>query len=637
MPGKTSGSGSGRSDSISDHLDLQGVVVSAQRKPVLYSDLMRSVQVISSSEISRSPSPDIAGLLQYVHGVDLRKRGGFGVQADIGIRGGTFDQTMVLLNGVNITDPQTGHHNLNIPVDLHSVERIEVLRGPAARLFGPNAFGGAVNIITKEPGSTGFTSSLSGGQYGYGNLSLSGGWSVGTTRHHLSVSGMTSDGYRHNTDFTAANAYYRGLFDIGGLRIDAQSGYNRKAFGANGFYSPRFPDQFEETATGFISLALIPVNLENLSLQTHWRRHGDRFELFRHDAPGWYQNHNHHLTDVVGVASNYNFLNRYGQTSLGVDYRSEHIYSNVLGEPMQTKKAVAGYDGADYTHSYRRSGFSLLAEHSGFFGSFSISGGVLAYLSAELDQKVSLFPGIDMAWQIDQHWRLVGSINRTLRLPTFTDLFYSGPTNLGNPDLQPERAISMETGVKGMRGILSVEVTAYRRWGRQMIDWIRFPSEELWLSMNHTAVNTSGVEAYLGMPLTNLPGNPFFSVQYMFTYIDRKSDDYVSNYALDHLRHKVDMTLSVDFTRRLGGRLLVSWRDRAGAYMLYADGAFQHMQPFEPHWLADVRIHYDIKRFRLFVDGTNLFNTHYTDIANLPQAGRWLVAGVVYSRPGVVK
>lgn len=652
IPGKTLGIGSGSShlvgvtneddddggmlsdavllDSISDHLDLKGVVVSAQRTPVLQSDLMRSVQVISSSDILRSPSPDIAGLLQSARGVDIRKRGGFGVQADVGIRGGTFDQTMVLLNGVNITDPQTGHHNLNIPVDIHSIERIEVLRGSAARLFGPNAFSGAVNIITKEPGSTGFTASLSGGQNGYGNLSISSGWSMGKTEHHLSLSGMTSDGYRHNTDFNTANAYYRGLFNLGGVRLDAQAGYHQKAFGANGFYSPRFPDQFEETRTGFISLGLIPFKIENLSMNSYWRRHGDRFELFRHEAPEWYHHHNHHLTDVAGFASNYSIMNKFGQTSLGVDYRFEHIYSNVLGYPLSSGKAVTGYDDVDYTHSFERSGFSMFAEHTAFLGPFSISGGVLAYLNAELDKRFSLFPGIDIGWQFNQHWRWYSSMNRTLRLPTFTDLFYSGPTNLGNPDLQPERATSLETGIKGMYGILSVEVTAYRRWGRQMIDWVRYPSDELWLSMNHTIVNTSGVEAYLDMPLRTLPGNPMLSLQYMFTYIDKQSDEYVSNYALDHLRHKVDITINVDITRRLGGRLLVSWRDRAGAYLLYADGAFQQMQPFESYMLADVRIHYDIKRFRLFVDGTNLFNTHYTDIANLPQAGRWVVAGVMF-------
>ncbi len=620
----------GGSDTISDKFDLQGVVVSAQRSPVLHSELMRSVQVITASEIARSPTNDIAGLLQQVRGVDIRRRGGFGIQADVGIRGGTFDQTMVLLNGINITDPQTGHHNLNIPVDLQSIDRIEVLRGSGARLFGPNAFSGAINIITKEPGKAGFNASLSGGQYGYGNIAMSGGWNLGNTGHHLAASGMTSVGYRHNTDFTDANLYYRGMADLGLIRLDAQAGYNRKAFGANGFYSPRFPDQFEETETGFFSLNMLPTNIENLTITAYWRRHSDRFELFRNEAPEWYQNHNHHLTQVVGAFANYSFLSRAGKTSLGLDYRYEHIYSNVLGEPMPSGRAVAGFEGVDYTHSFVRSGLSLFAEHSVYVGELSFSGGMLAYLNTELDNTIGLFPGIDMAWQFDPQWRWFSTYNRTLRLPTFTDLFYSGPTNLGNPNLQPEQATSLETGIKGMPGTISLELTAFRRWGRQMIDWVKYPSDELWLSMNHTAVNTTGVEAYLDIPMHTLPMKPMVRLQYMYIHTDKQSDEYVSNYVLDHLRHKVDLSLRVDITRRFGASLMVSWRDRAGSYLLYADDAFQQMQPFEPHWLADARVHYDVKRFRFFIDGTNLFNTRYADIANLPQVGRWVVAGVGY-------
>jgi vitamin B12 transporter len=128
---------------------LDEVVVSAQLGPVVQSQLMRVVQVISRAEIEQSPVRDLAGLLESVRGIDIRKRGTFGMQADISIRGGTFDQTLILINGINITDPQTGHHNLNVPVDPHSIERIEILQGAGARIFGPNAFNGAVNIITK--------------------------------------------------------------------------------------------------------------------------------------------------------------------------------------------------------------------------------------------------------------------------------------------------------------------------------------------------------------------------------------------------------------------------------------------------------------------------------------------------------
>jgi iron complex outermembrane receptor protein len=119
--------------------DLAEIEVSAQRSPALYSQVARIVSVIERKEIESSPAQSVQDLLEYVAGVDVRQRGVEGVQADVSIRGGTFDQTLILLNGINITDPQTGHHNLNIPLSLSQIERIEILEGPAARVYGPNA------------------------------------------------------------------------------------------------------------------------------------------------------------------------------------------------------------------------------------------------------------------------------------------------------------------------------------------------------------------------------------------------------------------------------------------------------------------------------------------------------------------
>ena len=130
--------------------DLDEIEVTAQRSPALFSQVAQIISVIEKEEIEATSSQSIQDLLEYVAGVDVRQRGAEGVQADISIRGGTFDQTLILLNGINITDPQTGHHNLNLPVSIAQVERIEILEGPAARIYGPNAFSGTINIVTKK-------------------------------------------------------------------------------------------------------------------------------------------------------------------------------------------------------------------------------------------------------------------------------------------------------------------------------------------------------------------------------------------------------------------------------------------------------------------------------------------------------
>ena len=135
------------------------------------------VSVIPREEIEYAPVTSIQELLEYVAGVDVRQRGAEGVQADISIRGGTFDQTLILLNGVNITDPQTGHHNLNLPVSINQIERIEILEGPAARVYGPNAFSGAINIVTRQPDKTSWKLAIEGGSFGYFDVQGAGSFS----------------------------------------------------------------------------------------------------------------------------------------------------------------------------------------------------------------------------------------------------------------------------------------------------------------------------------------------------------------------------------------------------------------------------------------------------------------------------
>ncbi len=609
---------------------LQEVVVSAQLSPVVQSQLMRVVQVVSRTEIEQAPARDLASLLSNLRGVDIRKRGTYGMQADISIRGGTFDQTLILINGVNITDPQTGHHNLNLPVDLQSIERIEVLQGAGARIFGPNAFNGAINIITRQPGNQDVSVSLAGGEFGYGDVSASSGFRTGSLKHRISIFGARSDGFTENTDFNSSGLFYHGRMELGLSNLDFQGGYNQKAFGANSFYTPRFPNQFEATRTGFTALRWSPVNL-NFNATGYWRQHHDRFELFRNTPPSWYAGHNYHMSNVAGLALGQLFSSSFGITTLGLDYRFEHIYSNVLGEKLNQPIPVKGYDGVLFTHSSQRTGVSFMVEHNYFHGPFSASAGVLTYFNTSLKQRVNFFPGLDLAWKFNNHIRWFSSINRTLRLPTFTDLYYSGPGNIGNPSLKPEEAVSWETGLKWNFGSFSGEFAVFERHGTNMIDWVKQPGDEKWRSMNHTKIKLSGFEVGFKTPvkirrISQL--NPQLSIDYSYTISGKSSGELISNYALDHLRNKIDLMLRLPVTSNMGTSINVSWIERAGGYMLYRNGVFGEIIGFEPYFMTDLKIYYKIWKTEWFVEFSNLLDTHYVSIANVPQPGRWGRIGV---------
>src|SRR5665647_2759420 len=263
-------------------IQLSDVEINANSKK-LYSEMGRILTIIDKTEITKNAVTSLDQLLDYVAGVDIRQRGTNGTQADISIRGGSFDQVLVLLNGVNITDPQTGHFNLDIPVDLSDVTRVEILQGSSARVLGPNAFSGAINIVTEKSGKAALNAELSAGSFHNYGQSVSG--NLGNDKFHsfASVSHKSSAGYMANTDFDVLNAFFQSVLNTRTVgKFDLQLSAQQKSFGANSFYSLAYPNQFESSKTFMTALnwSLTKGHL-TLNAQASWRRHHDRFELFR--------------------------------------------------------------------------------------------------------------------------------------------------------------------------------------------------------------------------------------------------------------------------------------------------------------------------------------------------------------------
>lgn len=612
---------------------LDTYIVTAQRVPVVSSELMRVVQIISRSEIEKMPVNDVAGLLESISGVDVRRRGSVGMQSDLSVRGGTFDQVMLLLNGVSITDPQTGHHNLNIPVDINSIERIEVLKGSGARLYGPNAFNGVINIITDTKKENCASATFTAGEYGYLEGAVSGRMNHKKISNYLSVNGIRADGFIHNTDFKTIQLFNHNIFSSTLFDIENQLGYSNKGFGANSFYSPRYPDQYEAVETFFASAKATPKGPLKITPTVFWRRQYDHFELFRNNAPSWYSSHNNHMTDVAGLQLAWERKDRLSKTAFGCDYRYESIYSNVLGNNLAEPFTSVIKKNIDYTRFYNRSGISLIGEHSLYLGKFSFSGGTLIYYNTARKGKFSLFPGLDMAFQAHKQIKLFANVHRTLRLPTFTDLFYTGPDNNGNPFLKPEEAISAEAGTRLIYEKLSIECAAFKRWGRNMIDWVKAPGDTRWQAMNHTSVNISGIETTaafsFGPGNESIPNN--FKLGYTYLTSDTLSGGLISHYVLDYLRHKLTFGLNLQMGKKTGININVVWQDRAGGYMLYENGLFTSTETYKPVWLADAKLYRQIGQFKIFVDANNITNTPLVSIANVPLAGRWVRGGLSYT------
>ncbi|MBK8880820.1 MAG: TonB-dependent receptor [Bacteroidales bacterium] len=605
--------------------DLGSVVITAGRTPVEAQQAARIVTVITRADIERAPAQNINDLLRYFAGVDIRQRGQFGVQADISIHGGTYDQTLILLNGINVTDPQTGHHNLNLPIDIESIERIEIIEGPAAKSFGPNAFNGAVNIITgnSKPNHIRLSGML--GQYGLNKESVNISNTTGSFDHFLSICRMASEGYMKNTDFSNTNLFYQAHYKLKAGTFNFQTGYNSKDFGANSFYSLKYPDQFESTKTQFVSLGYQSNTVIKIVPVFYLRRNLDLFELRRNNDSIPF---NHHQTNTAGMNLNVWAKHRLGKTSLGIDLRHEHIISNVLGDLLDIPIKVPHFDSVFYTRFYSRMNVSLYAEHSVSWDKLTVNAGIMAHHNSDL-KGFMFYPGIDLSYMFDKYFRLYASANKTLRMPTFTDMFYKSPSQKGNPGLKPEEAYTAEGGLEYTNSYLKGNFSFFRRWGYNMIDWVKNPASDsiIWRSMNHTRINFTGIECSLTLtPSGEGRFERIHSLMFSYTFLkaDSNRNNLLSRYALDYLSHQITSGIDFRIVMRLYNSTRLTYHDRSSVYQ----DATGRLVSYKPFWLCDSKVYWKEKHFSIYAEATNVFNTGYYDFGGIVQPGVWFMCGI---------
>lgn len=587
------------------------------------------IYTISKEDIVTMPVQNINELLDYLPGVDIRQRGSNGVQADISIRGGTFDQVLVLINGVNITDPQTGHHNLDLPIDINMISRIEVLQGTAVSLFGLSSFSGAINIITDDNSNQKqITASISGGDFGLFTPALSGTYQLNKWRFGGSVSHNQSTGYRHNTDFNFSNLFFQTFFDNNTVgQFSMQAGIQIKDFGSNGFYSLAYPNQYEATKTGFASIEWTKrLNKIDLTASSFYRRHTDRFELFRdmEGAPAWYTKHNYHVTNVVGANLKGKYWKKNSVTSAGIEVRNENIQSNVLGDALSHPIIVPGTNATDsifYLYGKNRLNFNYFAEKALFINRLSISLGVSGNYNSMFKHNFSF--GGNVSYNFMKNGNIFVRVHRSLRLPTFTDLYYKSSIQESNPNLDPEQSLNSELQIDWSRNKINTSLSGFYRIGENIIDWVKAPEDTKWKAMNHTRVDAMGFNATISYKHNGWLKNS--SLSYGFIHLEKESGHMISKYALDYLKHKIVLNIEHAIYRYFGANWQLIYQSRAGNY-INLNNELVHYQPF---WLLDGRIYWKKNNINIFMEGSNLLNISYYDYGGIAQPKRWLKAGIV--------
>ena len=576
---------------------LDTILIKSTRIDLPFKENARTIQVISAEFIKNSAATNVADLLQQVAGVDIRRRGTAGSQADLYIRGGGFDQTLLLIDGIKMDDAQTGHHTMNAALPIEVIERIEIIKGPAARVFGQNAFTGAINIVTKSTLTNTASVNIEAGSFGQLNGSVTVGKEFENSSIIAHVGILTSDGYRHNSDYENKNYLLKGVFNKKEQPIEVIATFFDKKFGANGFYaSATATEQYEETQSSLLG-ASTTFRTEKFKItpRVYWKRGQDEYVYIR-DNPSVYRNL--HITNKVGVETNASYTSDIGITGFGVDISRVFISSNNLGKRNRTMA-------------------NLFLEHrfKALNDKLDITPGVaVTYFS---DFKFHAFPGLDIGFKLSDNLKAYGNLGVTYRIPTYTDLYYNDRSTIGNSNLKPEEAFAQEIGLKFNSGRFTSSVAIFNRDADNLIDFIRPDVTSKYEATNIAKVNTKGFELNTDYRFKLNEFNQTLSFGYNYLnddILDQNKD--LSRYSLNTLKHQ--------FITRFESKLFKNVRQN----IIYKH-AERTIGTSYNVWDASLIV--AVNTFNFTVTANNIFNAEYIESGFVPMPPSSLLFGLRYN------
>lgn len=552
----------------------------------------RAVQILDRAALDDLPARNVADALQWAVGVELGERSP--AQSDLSIRGAGFEQVLVLVNGVRMTDPQTGHFNLNLTVPLDRVERIEILRGPASALYGGDAVGGVVNVVTSETPS--WSASLEGGSFGTISGRADGGSEFADGLRLQGGGEWTrSDGHREGTDYEIRQGGVELRAPFAGGRLSAEAGGARRAFGAQDFYAP-IP-AFETSDSGTLSVGWRPAPEARVRVEPRvsWRTHDDDFIFFRDDPS---RGRNEHRStqwsaEVVTRIQPASRVSLAGGGEVGLD----ELESTNLGDRDEARGALF-VEGV-------------------YAGSGALTMGTGIRLDSHETWGSVLSPSASASYELTPSVRVQASAGRAFRGATWTERYYADPHHEAQPDLEPERSTSAEAGLEwSLRPGVEGRVTGFRRVSRDLIDWARpagsIDDEVLWESRNVNRARFRGLEVEGSVTPREGTG---VSLAGSFLSLTSDSD------AAEGLESKTAL-------RPLADRLVLEVRQRIPAGAGVSIRAVQGRRIGDATFRqVDMRVTLPFMNGTLHLDGVNLGDSSHPDIGGQPVAGRSFYLG----------
>jgi len=561
------------------------IVVTGTFTPVPETELDRSISVIETDKQDLLYQ-NWVDYLDLSPSVDLRQRAPADVQGDLSIRGSTFGQTLVLLNGLRMNDAQTAHHDMDLPLPSDAVQRIEILRGAGSNLYGSDAMAGAVNVITGRPQSSDLRVGAGVGNFGINQQSASASLLWGKFDTQFDAERDFSSGFRADRDYRSLTLFSSTGTETRLGHSQLMLAYSDKPYGADQFYGPF--NSWERTKSWFTALKQDLGS--NTEFDFGFRRHTDEFVLFR-DNPSTYENNHIDKSWQAGLRRHQQ-LSKNSTLFYGGEGIHQSITSNNLGDHDRSRGAVyLDYD----VRALKRFSFSAGAREEMFsatHGEFSPTVAAGVWLTPEL--------------------KLKGSVSRAFRLPSYTDLYYHDPANLGNPNLRPERAWDYEGGLLwNPGGRLKTELTIFERLDRDVIDYVRTSSSSPYMAENLQKLNFTGVEASVEMRMRD---DAHLEISYTVVHgVQEALNGVQAKYAFSYPKQDA----VVAWRGRLPGKFIA--RTRIGVIDRYAS---------DPYGLWDAAVAREFTHVAAHLGLSNITDAAYEEIPGVIMPGRSLVFGL---------
>lgn len=615
--------------SQTNEIELDPVTISGSLQPSVLSRTGRNISVVRAEAFSKLPIHSIDDLLKYIPGIEIQMRGPAGSQSDIVLRGGTFQQVLVILDGIRLNDPNTGHFNSYIPIVPAEIDRIEILKGASSAIYGPEAVGGVINIISKSFAASkgnhkkAGTISVTGGEYELLNihaggnyqsndLAIGGGWLSNNS------SGQPQRGTRgffhNNTGSISLKKFFGDNWNL-----SLRSSYDQRRFSAQNFYTSFVSDTARETVSSqWNQLRLNYRNKKHqLSLNAGLKTVRDEYRY----NPKSVANYNRSGSFQAQFTDNIQ-LSITSKITTGIQFMNRKIRSNDRGD--HELQQYAAFIILDQSWNHLSLSPSVRLDHS------EIRGTVLV-------------PQINISYQKNK-WQWRASAGRTIRDADFTERFNNYNKTLvtggsiGNPDLVAETSFSYEAGADHyLSKNIKLSFSAFQRRQKKLIDWIPTPYASMprkvnlsptgsyALASNIARVNTSGLELDIQY-YKKTERTTILSSMGLLWLNSAYQNTTPSFYLSSHARFLVNMNTSIQ-TGKLEFSVTSVYKNRkpqaASAINARID---EHI------FLLNLRAAYSIGRSaRLFLETDNLTDIQNSDLLGSRLPGRWLMFGGQFS------